>query len=296
MDESRGAALFIEMGGGGDPSTVADDLARLSSVVAESLPKVAIPHTRFVGELATRSAERGLAAVSDEGATELALACACAEQDPAALALFEARYTAVIGPALAHMKLDAAVVADITQAVRNKLLVADTDGEVKIVRYAGGGSLRGLVKVTAVRTAISHLRKEQREPRPSEDLDRLAEQTDNPELSFLKSHYRQAFAEAFEHAVTTLQGRERNVLRLHLLGGMTLEEVARMYSVDRSTIVRTLQRARKRLLVETRRQLGTQLGVDKSELDSVVALIRSRLDVSLGRLLQTVTPDVEEPP
>lgn len=45
------------------------------------------------------------------------------------------------------------------QTVRDKLLVADTDGEVKIVRYAGGGSLRGLVKVTAVRTAISLLRK-----------------------------------------------------------------------------------------------------------------------------------------
>lgn len=289
MAASPDAARFFASGGQGDAAAVRERLAAMRRVIEERLSDVRVPWDGFVDALATRD----IATLNDDGAVELALACACVEHEPRALARFEAEYISVVPPALAHMKLDASVVDDIQQAVRAKLLVADADGEVKLVRYAGGGTLRGLVKVTAVRTAISLLRKDKGADGRTADLDRLAEQTDNPELSFLKQHYRAAFAEAFEEAVRSLDERERNVMRLHLLGGMTLEEVARMYSVNRSTIVRTLQRARGRLLTETRKVLRERLSVSRTEFDSVVALIRSRLDVSLGRLLQTMHPDSE---
>lgn len=279
---------FVASGGRGDPDAVGQRLAQMRAVVAEQLPSIDVPWPAVIAALAARSDAQGLSVVSDEGVVEIAVACACVQGDARALVVFETRYASVIPSALAHMKLDPATTQDIAQTVRQKLVVPDADGEIKLVRYAGGGSLRGLVKVTAVRTALSHLRATKGAPAPTDDFERIAAQVDNPELTFLKAHYRQAFAEAFELAVGTLQDRERNVLRMHLLGAMTLQEIASMYAVDRSTIVRTLQRARGRLLSETRKQLRGRLGVGRSELDSVVALIRSRLDVSLGRLLQSV--------
>ncbi len=293
MADPTDAERFIASEGRGDPQAVASYFRGLREATVTALPGVVVPWPRLIRELAARTAQRDLQAVNTDAAVELALACACVEQDPRALSHFEQHYAAVVPRALAHMKLDPSVVEDVTQLVRTKLLVADADGEIKLVRYAGGGSLRGLVKVTAVRTAISELRKRGARDQPAAELDRLAEQTDDPELGFLKAHYRQAFAEAFEQAVTALDRRERNVLRMHLIGAMTLEEVARMYGVNRSTIVRTLQRARARLLSETRKVMRERLAVGGTELDSVVALIRSRLDVSVGRMLQTSPPEPE---
>ena len=87
-----------------------------------------------------------------------------------------------------------------------------------------------------------------------------------------------------------LDGRERNVLRLHHMGGMTLEQVARMYAVDRSTVVRLLQKVRGKLFTQTCKALREELAIERAELDDVLALIRSRFEVSLGRLLETVDP------
>jgi RNA polymerase sigma-70 factor (ECF subfamily) len=222
---------------------------------------------------------------------ELALACACASADRRALAIVEERYMSVVPPALAHMGLDAATVDDVAQAVRDKLLVADAGGEIKLLRYAGRGTLHGLVKVTAVRTAISLLRKHRGVAPPTDDFEQLAEPTDDPELHFLKARYREAFRGAFAKAVGTLEGRERNVLRLHHIGGMTLEQVARMYGIDRSTVVRLLQKIRGKLFTQTCAALREDLAIERAELDGVLELIRSRFEVSLGRLLETVKPE-----
>ena len=126
------------------------------------------------------------------------------------------------------MRLGATVEDELRQEVRRKLLVASPDGAIKLVRYAGRGKLRGLVKVVAVRSALDLVRRERGRPAgPPEDLERLASPAENPELHVLKAHYREAFRAAFARAVEGLERRDRNILRLHLLGGMTLEEVAR---------------------------------------------------------------------
>jgi RNA polymerase sigma-70 factor (ECF subfamily) len=291
MAQARLADVFIASGGTGEHEGLQARLQAWMQQVDEALPGVAVPHEAVVRQLASRAGDGGLDALDDAGVIELALACACAEQDPRALAIVEERYMSVVGPALAHMALDAATVEDVAQTVRDKLLVADAGGEIKLLRYAGRGTLAGLVKVTAVRTAISVLRKQRGVASPTEELERLAAPTEDPELHFLKAHYREAFRSAFARAVGLLDGRERNVLRLHLLGGMTLEQVARMYGIDRSTVVRLLQKVRSKLFTHTRKALREDLEIERAELDSVLALIRSRFEVSLGRLLETIQPE-----
>ena len=87
---------------------------------------------------------------------ELALALACARGDDTAIRLLEREYFDGVRGALRAMKLDADLTDEVIQEVRRKLLVGEPP---KIVGYAGRGSLRGLLKVTATRTAISLLRK-----------------------------------------------------------------------------------------------------------------------------------------
>jgi RNA polymerase sigma-70 factor (ECF subfamily) len=291
MTGTRLSDVFVGSGGAGEPPALELRLGAWMERVDAALPGVVVPHEALVRQMALRAGADGLDALEDEGVIELALACACTNADRRALAIVEARYMSVVAPALAHMRLDAATVDDVAQAVRDKLLVADAGEEIKLLRYAGRGTLHGLVKVTAVRTAISLLRKQGGVAPSSDDFERLAEPTDDPELHFLKTRYRQAFKRAFAKAVGMLEGRERNVLRLHHMGGMTLEQVGRMYGIDRSTVVRLLQKVRGKLFTNTCTALREELAIAPTELDGVLELIRSRFEVSLGRLLETVKPD-----
>jgi RNA polymerase sigma-70 factor, ECF subfamily len=292
MSPTQLADAFVASGGAGDRQALQLRLQAWMQRVDDALVGVAVPHEALVRQLALRTGSEGLDALEDDGVVELALACACAQADPRALAIVEARYMSVVPPALAPMGLDAATIDDVAQTVRNKLLVADgPEGEIKLLRYAGRGTLHGLVKVTAVRTALSLLRSRRGGAPLDEDLERLAEPTDDPELHFLKARYREAFRSAFARAVAELDGRERNVLRLHHIGGMTLEQVARMYGIDRSTVVRLLQKVRGKLFTHTCKALRDDLAIERAELDDVLALIRSRFEVSLGRLLETVRPE-----
>lgn len=290
MTGARLCDVFVASGGAGEPQALELRLGAWMERVEQALPGVAVPHEALVRQMALRAGADGLDALEDEGVIELALACACAEADRRALAIVEDRYISVVAPALAHMRLDAATVDDVAQAMRDKLLVAEAGGEIKLLRYAGRGTLHGLVKVTAVRTALSLLRRHRGVAPPADDFERLAEPADDPELHFLKARYRQAFKHAFARAVSMLESRERNVLRLHHMGGMTLEQVARMYGVDRSTIVRLLQKIRGKLFTSTCTALREDLAIERTELDGVLELIRSRFEVSLGRLLETVKP------
>jgi RNA polymerase sigma-70 factor, ECF subfamily len=215
---------------------------------------------------------------------ELELARACARGDAAALAAFDERYLRAVGDALASMKLGAATVDEVRQLVRTKLLVGEDGAPPRIVEYAGHGTLLGLVKVMAVRTAVSLLRKTRREVSGAE-LGELPTPGHDPELAFMKQHYRDAFKSAFEAAVAALGDHERNLLRLHHVGGMTLDELGRMYGVHRATVVRSLARARTQLLAATRRGLEERLQADRSEVESIIGLLQSRFEVSVARML-----------
>ena len=186
------------------------------------------------------------------------------------------------------MKLAAATVEDVRAAVRDRLLLADGGHRPKIIDYAGQGRLRGLVQVSAVRTAISLLRHAKKElPVAGDDVAaRLATPEYDAELALIKAQYRAAFAAAFAEAARELDARDRNLLRLHHLGGVTLEQLASMYGVHRATAVRWLAAARDRLFAGTRDRMKQQL--TDTELDEVMDLIQSRLEVSVRRLLSSI--------
>jgi RNA polymerase sigma-70 factor len=222
---------------------------------------------------------------------EIAFAEACARGEAAALERFEQDYLSIVSTALAHMKLDPIEVDEVRQIVRDRLLVGDPP---RILEYAGEGTLRGLVKVIAVRAALDRVRKQARDA-PDDALVNLASPANDPELAFLKDTYRAAFADAFAEAVKGLDARERNLLRLHHLGGVTLDDLAKMYGVHRATVVRQLASVRATLLSETQKGLKRRLKIGAAELESIMKLIESRLEVSVDGLLRSARTSLEEP-
>ena len=86
--------------------------------------------------------------------------------------------------------------------------------------------------------------------------------------------------------MANLAVRERALLRYSVVDGLTLDEIGAIYRAHKSSVSRWLSRARARLWQETRAALQTRLAIDEVDLESIVRLLRSGLDLSLERLLQ----------
>lgn len=266
-----------------------DDAAHLERVLGElvgagqaAMPTVSLPAEDFVAYLAARLPE---SATSVDGLRalrigDLFLACACSRGDGVAIALFDSLHLANIGAALRSR--DATTEAELKQVLREKLFVARDGARPKIADYSGRGDLASWVRVVAVRTALNLARGTRHEVPLDEDA-LLAERTGaGVEIETLKRLYRAEFAEAFGEALVTLTARDRNMLRQHYVDGLTMEQIGGAYRVHRLTVLRRMEQARRSLGKETYRRLATRLSLSRTELDSIMRLIRSQLDVSLS--------------
>jgi RNA polymerase sigma-70 factor (ECF subfamily) len=108
----------------------------------------------------------------------------------------------------------------------------------------------------------------------------------DPELDYLKDRYSREFASAIGITLAALSSEERSLLSLYFLDGLTLAAIASVFKVHESTVARWIARARTRVLDETRNLLRERLEVDTAELDSLMALVRSRIDLRISQHLR----------
>jgi RNA polymerase sigma-70 factor, ECF subfamily len=260
-------------------------LAALSAGAAGAWPAVAVPADAYVRHLAERA--ESLEQLAELDAAGLWLACACARGDAAAVRLFDQTYRADVARVLGRIGV-AGMLDEVAAGVLAMLFVGSPPG---IAAFRGTGELRAWVRVVALREAYRVLREQRKSERrevSESDEGRLerAMGSHDPELDHLKVAYRAQFKRAFEQAFHDLPARDRTLLRYHLLDGLKLEQIGIVYDVSRATAARWLAQARATLLELTRRRMGEALGFGHHELDSVMALIKSDLDVSITRLLR----------
>jgi RNA polymerase sigma-70 factor (ECF subfamily) len=221
-------------------------------------------------------------------ASDLYLACACSGGDPVALEEFERRFMSQVGKWTAHLSPSPAFADELCQTLRERLLVATENSSPRIATYCATGPLAGWVRIAAVRTAYNILRaqSEERNATPIDDIPAPpTAASHDPELAFLKAQYRTEFHAAFESTLASLSASDRNMLRLHYVDGLTMDELAKFYRMHKSSVSRTLARVREGILRETRQQLAMRASIRDAEVASVIVLLRSQLDVSLPRLL-----------
>jgi RNA polymerase sigma-70 factor (ECF subfamily) len=278
----------------GATSTPADVAAEVAAALAAAdaagraaWPELGVAAPAFAAHLRRHLPEAGgAAAVRALRAADLYLACACAAGDAAAIAAFERTYFGEIAAAAARHRAGSAITADVTAELRALFFVAAPPRAAGVADYAGRGDLRGWVRVAATRAVLHRVKKVRRELAVTdESLFDVLSPADDPELGYLADLYRQEFAAAFQTALAAASDRDRSLLRYSLLEGLTIDEIGGLHGVHRSTAARWLEAARDGILERTRDDLKRRLQAGSTEVDSLIRLVHSRIDVSLERVL-----------
>ena len=223
-------------------------------------------------------------------AAEFYVIAGCLAHQDRALRAFEAGHFGAIDAGLARMNLDRDTREEVKQQVREKLYVARADGTVPLEEYAGKGSLNSFLRVMATRLALNLIRGRKAHDRASKRHHQqlpVAAAATSPALALIKQTHRRAFEEALAQSAAALDAAERNLLRLHLVDCLSIDELAALKRIHRSTAARRIARIRTKLGERTRDILGARLALNTGEFTSIVRLVQSELDVSMRRLLQT---------
>jgi RNA polymerase sigma-70 factor, ECF subfamily len=275
-------------------------LARLFEAGRRAWPTLALAEGPFVHHVARHlpDGDTPRAHLDALHAADLYLACACGERLRGSVEAFHAAHGAALDAALRGLGLPPAQRDELCQALFEKLFVGRPGAPPKIVDYAGRGPLGAWVRVAAIRAARNALRQARHDrlglaapdaPPPSGAPD--------PELAFLKHHYRDEVQRALKAALADLALDERNVLRLAFLDGLGIDHIASAYGVHRATAARWLARGREALLSRTHALLGRRLRATPAEIEGIVALVRSQLDLTLESLFRsTVAREPAAPP
>lgn len=254
-----------------------------------------IDEVGFVTYLTDRLPRHGEPRASFAGlrAADLYLAYRCATGDALAVAAFEQVYGGELTRIARRIARPPHAPEDLEQQLREKLFVdhGSSGRPPKIADYRGQGVLQNWLRVTAVRSCLDAVRPSGIDRQESMSLDEelsatLASDSEDLDLAFLKREYRAEFRRAFAEAVNSLAAAERNLLRQHVVDELTIDQIAALHGVHRSTAARRLTRARSDLASRCRRTLMEALQINRSELDSIMRLIQSQLDFSVHQLLR----------
>jgi RNA polymerase sigma-70 factor (ECF subfamily) len=220
-------------------------------------------------------------------AEDLYLAAAALQGDEVAVAKLRRIHRPVLAGYLRTMTSSSAFLDEVEQRLWEMALVGTNP---KLATYSGQGALAGWVGIAAHRIALMIHRHEAIEERAADaaaaeaELDAVAA---DPELAFIKGKLREKFGTALGTALTSLEDRERMIYKMHILDGLTVEAVAKVYGVSHSTVSRWLAKAREEVIRETKRLLRTDTQLSPAEFESLAGLVVSQLDLSVSRLLRT---------
>lgn len=272
-------------------------LATMVTTARQGQPDVTLPADQFVAYVAQKWPSGGdpqrVSALLN--LPDLYLVAACLRGCSVALARFDALLRNHVPVYLAYMKQGADFVSEVQQTLRVKLLAAANGEEGKLADYSGRGALQMWLRAAAIRTALHHLdraevRKQVRDP----DQAILAALPStgsalgqSPELVAMKSDVRPIVRAALQSALQALDRDLRTLVRLYYVEELRMEEVARLLRVNKSTVSRRMTDAREAIHRHVRQYVADALRLQPTEVESLVDLVVSQLELSLPGLLQS---------
>ncbi|HZH13408.1 MAG TPA: sigma-70 family RNA polymerase sigma factor [Archangium sp.] len=261
-------------------------LAGLVRAAREAWPEVDMDAGAFLAYVAERlpSTDEAHEVLANLRAEDFFLAFACVRGEARALEALDAHVLSQVGTWLPRE--EPSLVDELRQLLRQRLLVPAEGAAPKLASYSGRGPLGQWVRAVALRLHIDRQRAAPREVSMESAPVALAERLGaDPELAFIRERHQEDFRVAFRAALGRLEARERNLLRLHHVHGLSMDAVSATYQAPRSTVARWIARARERLLALTREELMARLRLTPDELESMLRLVYSQLDVSLRLLM-----------
>lgn len=252
-------------------------------------PDLALERAAFAGALARRAAA-GIEVVGGAIPGDLYLAVACELGDATALATLERTHLAELARLLRRVERDRAVVDEVVQRVRVRVLVGDGEAPPRIATYGGRGSLLGWLKVVGTRLHANLHRDARRRPDRADgddaDVEPPAVLPEPDQL--LLGGLAPIVSQAIRQALRALPARERALLRLVYVSGATLDRVGVMYGVHKATVSRWIAAARERVLGDALAAARARTDLPADVLADACAQLASKLELGLSALSSTI--------
>lgn len=242
-------------------------------------PDIALDREAFAAFVAPHLRGQQVGALE---AGDLFLACACLGGVAGAAEAFDREYRGDMIKSLSRFHFSAAERDDIVQTLRVAFMVKG-----KLASYSGRGKLRAWVRSASLRAGLDHQDSKKPQARGSDEslLDGLPA-TGNAELDLARARFKNEFKSAFESAVAALAADDRRLLAQHYVDGLTIDQLCVVERVHRATVARRIARLREQLFEMTNERLRAQLQMSAPELESMMRLVRSQLDISIHRMLR----------
>jgi RNA polymerase sigma-70 factor (ECF subfamily) len=248
-------------------------------------PEIAVERDRFAAEVARRLPE-GTELAALKGA-DVFLAVACIDGSERAVGIVRDMLAAEVSFAATKTTASRDQLSEVVSRLSHVLFVDEPDRPAALRGYSGRGELKSYLRVIATRELVKIVNRGRREVGIADDdfIDRIVPPSD-PELSILRQRYRSDVDEAMRAALRSLDERERALLRYAFVDNLNVDAVGKLYDVHRATAARWIAAAREQLGKRIRDELALRLKIDVAEVDSIVRLVQSRIDVSLDRVLR----------
>lgn len=245
-------------------------------------PAFVLAPVAYANALAPRSVAIGELPALCAG--DLYLAIASTSGDAAAITAVEDLSFGELDHAARKTGATAAQTDDVRSDLRRLLFVAEPTRAAGIATYAGRGSLAAYVRVIATRALVRVVQRGRREVElEAAVLDEAGPHVD-PVLAQLGAH-RETVARAVAEACAALDRDDRALLRYAIVEGWSIDRLAALYQIHRTSAWRRVGTARERLGELIRDRVAAHLAIGRDEVDSIVRALQSRVEVSLERVL-----------
>ena len=282
------AEIFLrERPGAGDPAVLEARLREIVDKAVRVWPDLAIDPARLVAHLARVIGDDVAQGLTELYAEDFALGLACVDKVPGAVTQVDRLCGPVIDAAVARIDRSPELRDEVRQTLWQRLFVGTPGQAPRMLSYAGRGPLAGWVAVAAQRLALDLRRAASRAAGSDPGIDQLLPTDEHPEVDYLRMRYKSEFEDAVRDALAALPDRDRLLLRLTTVSGLSHEQIANIYKVNQSTVSRWIAHARSEVLDATERAVCRKLGVQRDEFLSLAGLLVSRIDLSISRVLET---------
>lgn len=269
-------------------------LAERLTTARVAWPGVTIAADEFARDLARRLGnDASPESLSACRTSDVYLACAAVAGDPVATREIVELLAREVQFAARETRATADQCAEVRGELHRLLFTAEPKRVAAAASYAGRSTLSTFLKVMATRELVRAVQRGRREvPREDDQLFALITPGSDPELAILRARYHDGVEGAIRAALGKLEGRSRAVLRYQLVDGWSIDRVGELYGVHRATAARWVATARDELGVLIRTEVREKLGITAGEVDSIIRLVQTRLDISLGALADTHAANV----
>lgn len=218
------------------------------------------------------------------------LCVACGLGNKRACQVLETKYFPGVRTYVSTVDARADTVEDVLQGVRDRLLVGP---KARILTYGGRGSFQAWLCKVARNVALDYLRAHSMRRRTRARLNDFAviellhpAVPTSPEDAVLREREARLIQGALSKAISNLPTQDRRLLYHYFVCGLCIDDLGRIYSIDRSTAARRISRNLRRIRSAVGTDLLPHMGrLEPGELERWGSVLQQRADINASVLL-----------